>query len=70
MPRTTLLCGGLSAEDAPVLGDICNRCMTTGGGNYLANLILFPGRVEFAPYLPDNAQAVVVQPIGGESCGV
>jgi hypothetical protein len=50
--------GGLTAEDAPPLGDICNGCMASGSGNYLANLILFPGRVEFAPFLPDNAQAV------------
>lgn len=57
---------GLTAENAPPLGVICNGCMSTGSGNYLANLILFPGRVEFAPFLPENAQAVVVQPIGGE----
>ena len=57
--------GRLTAE-APRLGDICRRCMETGGGNYLANLALFPGRVEFAPYLPDNTQAVVIAPIGNE----
>ena len=50
----------------PSLGPICERCMRTGGGNYLANLILFPGRVEFESYLPRNAQAVVVTPVGNE----
>jgi hypothetical protein len=48
------------------LGDICQRCMRTGGGNYLANLALFPGRVEFEAYLPKNSQAVVVTPVGNE----
>ena len=51
----------------PDLGPICRRCMESGGGNYLANLILFPGRVEFAGYLPANAQAVVVTPVGEEA---
>ena len=54
------------ATDVPELGPICRRCMESGGGNYLANLILFPGRVEFAGYLPANAQAVVVTPVGEE----
>ena len=54
------------AADVPELGPICRRCMESGGGNYLANLILFPGRVEFAGYLPANAQAVVVTPVGEE----
>ena len=40
--------------------------MKSGGGNYLANLALFPGRVEFETYLPRNAQAVVVTPVGNE----
>ena len=59
--------GQLSAyENVPELGVICKGCMASGSGNYLANLALFPGRVEFKEYLPDNAQAVVVTPIGGE----
>jgi hypothetical protein len=63
----------LSGDDAleritesVTLGPICHRCMSSGGGNYLANLILFPGRVEFESYLPKNAQAVVVSPIGND----
>ena len=48
----------------PPLGPICERCMRTGEGNYLANLILFPWRVEFESYMPDNAMAVCVTPIG------
>ena len=53
-------------SNQPSLGPICERCMRSGGGNYLANLILFPGRVEFESYLPRNAQAVVVTPVGNE----
>ena len=44
--------------------------MASGGGNYLANLALFPGRVEFEAYLPSNAQAVAVTPVGGEGVAV
>lgn len=53
----------LSAE-APPLGPICERCMDTGKGNYLANLALFPGRVEFESFFPMNTQGILVQPIG------
>ena len=48
------------------LGTICTRAMESGKGNYLANLALAPGRVEFESFLPINTQAVVVQPIGDE----
>lgn len=48
------------------LGPICERCMKSGVSNYLANLALFPGRVEFQSYLPKNAQAVAVTPVGNE----
>ena len=37
-----------------VPGPICERAMASGGGNYLANLALFPGRVEFEAYLPST----------------
>ena len=53
-----------------VPGPICERAMASGGGNYLANLALFPGRVEFEAYLPSNAQAVAVTPVGGEGVAV
>jgi hypothetical protein len=49
-----------------IIGPICERCMKSGVSNYLANLALFPGRVEFQSYLPKNAQAVAVTPVGNE----
>jgi hypothetical protein len=60
-------------ENEMTVGKICTECMKDGKSNYLANLALFPGRVEFvgggpgdsmAGYMPDNTQAVVVIPIG------
>jgi len=45
-------------------GETCAAAMRSGTGNYLANLVLYPGRAEFVGFLPDNTQAVVVQPIG------
>ena len=45
-------------------GTICERAMLSGEGNYLANLVLFPGRLEF-DYLPGNLQGVAVQPLAG-----
>ena len=38
--------------------------MEKGRGNYLANLILFPGRDEFFAYFPKNLQGVLVHPVG------
>jgi len=52
--------------EAPVLGPICSRAVETGKGNYLANMALFPGRVEFQPFLPINTQGVLVQPLGNQ----
>lgn len=46
------------------LGPICAAAATKGEPNYLANLILFPGRVEFESFFPVNTQAVCVRPIG------
>ena len=45
---------------APALGPIAQRALESGTGNYLANLVLFPGRAEFS-YFPPNAQGVIVQ---------
>lgn len=58
--------GGAEAEGdrAPRMGPICRKALDTGNGNYLANLALFPGSVEFTEYLPANTQALVVQPLG------
>lgn len=47
-------------------GPICERVAQTGEGNYLANLLPYPGRFEFYPYLPDNTQAVLLTPLGTE----
>lgn len=40
--------------------------MSSEQGNYLANLALYPGRVEFTSFLPENTQAAIVQPIGND----
>uniref|UniRef100_A0A7R9VDZ5 Cofactor assembly of complex C subunit B n=1 Tax=Chlamydomonas euryale TaxID=1486919 RepID=A0A7R9VDZ5_9CHLO len=45
-------------------GQICSDAIATGRGNYLANLVLYPGRKEFMGYLPEGTQGVVVQPVG------
>ncbi|EFJ45988.1 hypothetical protein VOLCADRAFT_45232, partial [Volvox carteri f. nagariensis] len=47
-------------------GDICNQAMKDGRGNYLANLVLYPGRPEFTAFLPENTAGVVVQPVGSQ----
>jgi hypothetical protein len=47
-------------------GPICKLAMSSGSGNYLANLVLFPGRVEFTSYLPKNTQSAIIHPIGKE----
>ncbi|KAK9816259.1 hypothetical protein WJX74_004736 [Apatococcus lobatus] len=49
------------------MGSIGTRALSEGRGNYLANLALYPGRKEFTSYLPENTQAVVVQPVGDTS---
>ena len=56
--------GGAEGDRAPRMGPICRKALDTGSGNYLANLALFPGSVEFTEYLPANTQALVVQPLG------
>lgn len=47
-------------------GDICRQAMANGQGNYLANLVLYPGRPEFTAFLPENTQGVLVQPVGSQ----
>lgn len=56
---------GHKPQDA-LLGPICRRAMTSEQGNYLANLALYPGRVEFTSFLPENTQAAIIQPIGND----
>ena len=53
---------GRSIEE--ITGPIVLRAMEKGRGNYLANLILFPGRDEFFAYFPKNLQGVLVHPVG------
>lgn len=59
---------GFAAEStqpgAATPGPICQQAIDSGRGNYLANLVLFPGRLEFAGYLPSNTQAALIQPVG------
>ncbi|KAG2452451.1 hypothetical protein HYH02_002693 [Chlamydomonas schloesseri] len=47
-----------------VPGEICTQAMRDSQGNYLANLVLYPGRPEFTAFLPENTQGVMVQPVG------
>lgn len=56
---------GHKPQDA-LLGPICRRAMSSERGNYLANLALYPGRVEFTSFLPENTQAAIIQPIGSD----
>ena len=37
-------------------GALCRAAQQSGSGNYLANMVLYPGRFEFFEYLPDNIQ--------------
>ena len=50
------------------MGDLCAAAISSGQGNYLANLELYPGRVEFEGFLPEGTQGVVIQPIGKSGC--
>lgn len=47
-------------------GEMCQRVMESGRGNYIANLTPYPGRFEFFGYLPSNTQAIILQPLGTE----
>lgn len=46
-------------------GPVVDRAVETGAGTYLANLILYPGRLEFLAYLPPGAAGALVAPRGG-----
>ncbi|KIY99022.1 hypothetical protein MNEG_8940 [Monoraphidium neglectum] len=54
------------AAGAAKAGEVAAKAMASGKGNYLANLILYPGRLEFVQYLPETTQGAVVQPIGSQ----
>ncbi|CAA6669657.1 unnamed protein product [Spirodela intermedia] len=57
--------------DVPCLtqGSLCQKAMQSGKQSYLANLSLYPGRVEF-PFLPANTQALILQPIGDSGIAI
>ncbi|CAG9463711.1 unnamed protein product [Pedinophyceae sp. YPF-701] len=61
---------GMATEDAKPgaaePGPIVAKVVGSGKANYLANLAPYPGRFELLEYLPQNTQAVVVQPLGTE----
>jgi hypothetical protein len=46
-------------------GPVVQEAVSKGQGQYLANLVLYPGRGEFVAYLPEATQGVAVQPFGG-----
>jgi Cofactor assembly of complex C subunit B, CCB2/CCB4 len=52
---------GIEAELTP--GPIVKRVLESEKPIYLVALKLYPGRVEF-PYLPENTQGVICQPLG------
>jgi hypothetical protein len=54
---------GTAAELTP--GPIVKRVLESEKPIYLVALKLYPGRVEF-PYLPENTQGVICQPLGKE----
>jgi Cofactor assembly of complex C subunit B, CCB2/CCB4 len=55
--------GVLGLESALTPGPIVKRVLETEKPIYLVALKLYPGRVEF-PYLPENTQGVICQPLG------
>jgi hypothetical protein len=57
--------GVLGKKAAVTPGNILQRVMTKQKPVYLVNLNLYPGKIEF-DYLPENAQALICQPIGKE----
>lgn len=62
--RQTILRRGILGKSKQVnIGTIAQRVMKTQKPVYLVKLELYPGRVEF-DYLPENAQGVIVQPLG------
>jgi hypothetical protein len=52
---------GMAAELTP--GPIVKRVLESEKPIYLVALKLYPGRIEF-PYLPENTQGVICQPLG------
>jgi len=48
-------------------GTVVEEVVAKGKGQYLANLVLYPGRGEFVAYLPEATQGVAVQPVGSST---
>ncbi|KAJ3704696.1 hypothetical protein LUZ61_008401 [Rhynchospora tenuis] len=63
--------GGIVAVDVNKLtqGSLYRSCMQSSKQSYLANLSLYPGRTEL-PFLPNNTQALILQPIGDKGVAV
>jgi Cofactor assembly of complex C subunit B, CCB2/CCB4 len=57
--------GVLGNEPELVPGPIVKRVLETEKPIYLVALKLYPGRIEF-PYLPENTQGVICQPLGNQ----
>ena len=53
---------GPHGRDA-VMGPMCSTMVERDRGNYIPNLRVYPGRVEFT-YLPETTQSLVLQPLG------
>ena len=47
------------------MGPMCKTMIERDKGNYIPNLKVYPGRIEFT-YLPDTVQALIMQPLGDE----
>ena len=57
---------GCATPVPPDLSGICAQVMASGTANYFANVSLYPGRFEFFTFMPENSQALIVQPLGTE----
>ena len=61
---------GFAADDSSygsqaTMGPMCKTMIERDKGNYIPNLKVYPGRIEFT-YLPDTVQALIMQPLGDE----
>merc|ERR1712224_256044 len=59
MGAAALRCNGAQAT----AGTMCQSIVGEDKGNYIPNLAVYPGKIEFT-YLPSTAQALVLQPLG------
>lgn len=63
------IAAGVKPGEAARAGAVVEEALAKGRGEYLANLVLYPGRGEFVAYLPEATQGVAVQPFGGGGGG-